>query len=610
VDTEEVPIPSASDLAPGVSTLAAERGPTLAGWLARALSELRLGVPSLRLVLALALGTLGLASTLVLSAAVSHEAAKRLETEIAAQLREVAGHMTQALDRGMFERWRDIQVAAANETLRTPSTPDDAKRAILEHLQKTYPDYAILAFVDPAGRLLVTSNRLIEGADVSRRDYFLAGRERPFVGDVHDAILLAKLLPRRDGEPLRLVDLAMPVRGTDGSLVGVVAAHLDWRWAREMARTLADTLRGRREGAEILILASDGTVLLGPPRLEGAMPDPEIGRIVAEAAGPDARTIARWPDGDAYVTAAARTQGHRDYPGLGWTVVVRHKTSQALSAVSDLRGHILLFGSLVALAAALIAWVLAGRITRPLHAIVEAASALGQHKPLPALPRTTVREGRLIAVALEAASAELRQRETARRLLVDELNHRVKNTLATVQAIAAQSFKGLSDADSAGRPAFEARLFALARTHDVLTEENWAGAELHAIVSEVTRPYAEDGEGRFVVEGPHVRLVPRCALALSMALHELCTNAAKYGALTAPQGHVAIRWRVEEGREGRQLELAWQERGGPPVEAPSRKGFGSRLIERGLAAELGGRTDIRYERSGLACTIGAPLAPA
>lgn len=576
------------------------------------LSGLHLGVPSLRLVLALALGALGLVSTLVLSAAVSHEATKRLETEIAAQLQEVAGHMTQALDRGMFERWRDIQIAATNDTLRDPAASDDSRRAILERLQTTYPDYAILAFANPAGRLLVTSNRLIEGADVSRRDYFLAGRERPFVGDVHDAILLAEVLARADGEPLRLVDLAAPVRGTDGNLVGVIAAHLDWRWAREMARTLAHTLRGRREGAEIMVLARDGTVLLGPPRLEGAAADPEIRRIVAAATTVgDTDRIDRWPDSlDDYVTAAARTRGHRDYPGLGWTVVVRHKASQALSAVSDLRWNILFFGSIVALVAALIAWLVAGRIARPLHAIAEAASALGQHRPLPALPRTTMREGRLIVHALETASTELRQRETARRLLVDELNHRVKNTLATVQSIAAQSFKGLSDVDSVGRPVFEARLFALARTHDVLTRENWAGAELHAIVAEVIRPYAEDGERRFAVEGPQVRLVPRCALALSMALHELCTNAAKYGALTASDGQVAIRWRVEAGRDGPQLELAWQEREGPPVDAPTRRGFGSRLIERGLAAELGGRTEIRYERSGVACTISAPIAAA
>ncbi|GJD95195.1 sensor histidine kinase [Methylobacterium iners] len=597
----------ATDLAPPATPASVAQQ---AGWIRQAvdgLSGLRSKLPSLRLVLAMALGALGLASTLVLSVAVGHEATKRLEVEIAAQLKELAEHTTQMLDRGMFERWRDLQIAAANDTLRDPNGSNDARRAILERMHRTYPDYAILAFINPAGRLLATSNRLIEGTDVSRRDYFLAGREGPFVGDVHDAILLARLLPRPDGEPLRLVDLAAPVRGADGELVGVIAAHLDWRWARGTERALAASLRGRRQGAEIMVLGHDGTVLLGPPRLEGRPAPAEVARLAsADGLG---STTQRWPDStEPYVTAAAPTRGYRDYPGLEWSVVVRHQAAQALAPVSDLRWNILLSGSVVALAAALLAWLLAGRIARPLHELAEAASALGQHKPLPTLSAAPVREGRLIAAALESASAELRGRETTRRLLVDELNHRVKNTLATVQAIAAQSFRGLTGDGALARPIFEARLFALARTHDVLTREGWAGAELGAIVSEVIRPYAEDDASRFVVEGPRVRLLPRSALALSMGLHELCTNAAKYGALSVPGGRVEIRWTTEGGRDDQRLDLLWQERGGPLVETPSRRGFGSRLIERGLAAELGGHTEIRYDPDGVACSIRAPLA--
>lgn len=569
------------------------------------------GLPSLRLVLAIALGALGLASTLLLTTLVTREATARLQVEIAAQLHELAGHMARTLDQGMFERWRDIEIVASNAMLRDPTVPLAAKRTMLERIQRTYPLYSIVALVSAEGRILATSNGLIEGADVSRRPYFLAGRNGPFIGDVHDAVLLANLLPTTTGEPLRFVDIAAPVFGPDGSSAGIVAAHLDWTWARDLAKSFALSLRGRREGAEILVLGQDGTVLIGPPSLQGHAVAPALLATLGSARERDGSILATWPDDDRpYVTAIEKTQGYRSYPGLGWSVVVRHRTERALSSVADLRLNLLVAGTLVAAAAAGIAWVLAGRIAQPLCDLARAAAALGRDEPLPAFSRTMVKEGRSVAEALVVASAELRRREVARRLLVDELNHRVKNTLATVQSLAAQSLRTLTDdAALTGRATFEARLLALASAHDVLTRESWASADLHDVVSEVIRPYGEAGAARFTVKGPHVRLVPRTALALSMALHELCTNAAKYGALSAAAGIVEVEWQVDGGHDGRHLHLTWQERGGPPVTQPTRRGFGSRLIERGLASELSGTTRIVFEPTGVTCAITASLDP-
>ena len=571
--------------------------------------SLRFDIPSLRLVLALALGALGLASTVLLTTLVTREASARLEVEIAAQLEELAEHMARTLDQGMFERWRDIDIVASNDMLRDPAVPLGAKRTMLQRLQQTFPLYSIVGLISPEGQILATSNGLIEGADVSRRAYFLGGRKGPFIGDVHDAVLLASLLPQAPGEPLRLVDIASPVLGADGSLTGVVAGHLNWNWAREVARSFTQSLKGRREGAQILVFARDGTVLIGPPELEGRTIPAKLQASLASAKDQDGSIVADWPDGDgAYVTAIQPTQGYRTYPGLGWTVVVRQRADRALASVADLRWNLLVFGSLVACMAACLAWVLAGRLARPLCDLAGAAVALGRDEPLPALPRSMVKEGRAVAEALVAASAELRRREVARALLVDELNHRVKNTLATVQSLAAQSLKFLTgEAAEKGRATFEARLLALARAHDVLTRENWASADLHDVVAEVVRPYDECGTRRFTVQGPHVRLLPRTALALSMALHELCTNAAKYGALSTAAGGVEIRWQVEDDADGLQLALSWQERGGPPVTPPDRRGFGSRLIERGLASELRGTTQILFERSGVRCTVTASL---
>lgn len=196
-------------------------------------------------------------------------------------------------------------------------------------------------------------------------------------------------------------------------------------------------------------------------------------------------------------------------------------------------------------------------------------------------------------------------------LLIHELNHRVKNTLATVQSIAAQSLRRLEGPEaSAARSAFEARLLALARVHDVLTRENWDSAELRTVVADAIAPlHAGEGQrSRFVVDGPPLRLPPRLALSIAMALHELGTNAVKYGALCRENGTVSITWNVDREPQAL-LRLRWAESGGPIVEPPTRTGFGSRLIERSLARELDGDVQLVFAPEGVTCSIAVPLPP-
>jgi two-component sensor histidine kinase len=209
----------------------------------------------------------------------------------------------------------------------------------------------------------------------------------------------------------------------------------------------------------------------------------------------------------------------------------------------------------------------------------------------------------------EAAQREIadrRQAEQHRELLINELNHRVKNTLATVQSVAAQTLRN-SAVEKEARETFDGRLIALSQAHDLLTSGNWDSTSLGPVVGMALRPYRSDREDRFEIAGPEVRLAPKTALTIAMGLHELATNAFKYGALSNPAGRVSIRWRVEDGDAGPRLNLEWTERGGPPVSPPGRKGFGSRLIERGLAAELGGRVEIEYRQDGVVCSVHAPL---
>jgi PAS domain S-box-containing protein len=200
---------------------------------------------------------------------------------------------------------------------------------------------------------------------------------------------------------------------------------------------------------------------------------------------------------------------------------------------------------------------------------------------------------------------EQRRAEERQRLLVNELNHRVKNTLAVVQGLALQSFKGDRDIASA-RDAFQQRLAALAAAHDLLTRESWEGATLEQLVQQALGLY-NGHERRIEWSGPDVTLNPKAAVSLVMALHELSTNAAKYGALSAPEGRVALSWSLPEGDR---LAIEWRERGGPEVKTPERRGFGFRMIERALAADLAGGARLDFAREGLVCRIDASLSDA
>lgn len=205
-------------------------------------------------------------------------------------------------------------------------------------------------------------------------------------------------------------------------------------------------------------------------------------------------------------------------------------------------------------------------------------------------------------VAIAGASrdlTELKRAEELERLLLNELNHRVKNTLATVQSIIVQTLRGATDLESA-RTALIARIVSLAGAHDLLTDRSWAGADLAEVVARAMAPFAA---AQITLEGNSVEISPKHVLALSLALHELATNAAKYGALSRPEGRVELLWEVRNG----QLNLTWRETGGPQVVSPSRRGFGSRLIEEGLVHDLHGQTRLEFATHGVRCSITAAL---
>lgn len=201
---------------------------------------------------------------------------------------------------------------------------------------------------------------------------------------------------------------------------------------------------------------------------------------------------------------------------------------------------------------------------------------------------------------------EEKEGEERQKLLTRELQHRVKNTLAMVNALANQTLRRAANAKE-GLAAFSARLIALSHAHDILTQTSWTSAPIGAIVAESLATHQADGARRIAWSGPDVRLTAKQSLALALALHELATNAAKYGSLSNDEGKVDIAWKIVEGADHPNLRCEWRESGGPRVEAPASRGFGSRLIEQALAIEFGGRVEILYEPTGVVCVIDAPM---
>lgn len=196
--------------------------------------------------------------------------------------------------------------------------------------------------------------------------------------------------------------------------------------------------------------------------------------------------------------------------------------------------------------------------------------------------------------------------EEQRVLLLNELNHRVKNTLATVQAVVEQTLR-LEGVEKSVRQGLISRILALSNAHNVLVDENWAGADLGTLVHDALAAYAQ-APSPVSIEGPPVRIHPSQAVSVSLAFHELATNAAKYGALSSPDGTVTIQWNLAHNGQGeRFLTMLWKEQGGPLVEPPSRVGFGSKLIARSFGGEHGGRADITFPPEGAKCVMVMPL---
>jgi two-component sensor histidine kinase len=208
---------------------------------------------------------------------------------------------------------------------------------------------------------------------------------------------------------------------------------------------------------------------------------------------------------------------------------------------------------------------------------------------------------------LEQAGIDAKERQAAdklQKLILEELHHRIKNTLATVGAIASQSLRHAPSTQHA-QHVIEGRLLALGRAHDLLLQVRWTGADLRKIVIGATEPFDNADRPRFLIDGPDVEIASGAVVAIAMTLNELCTNTTKFGALSVPDGHVDVSWTVDAAPA--RLRFTWKEQDGPPVTAPTRQSFGTRLIET-LGRQLKGDVKLSYAPDGFVYLLDVPLA--
>jgi signal transduction histidine kinase/CheY-like chemotaxis protein len=418
---------------------------------------------SLRTLLAVIFGGLILGASVWITVLLGANATTVLEARIGSELRELALGMADKLDRGMFERWREIQILGRLQVFQDPAAPLDAKREALQTVKDTYPLYAWVGFADRDGKVVVSADRVLEGAEVGGRDWFKGGRSQPVVVDVHDAVLLAKLLPNPTGEPMRFVDAATPVRDADGQLLGVLASHLSWRWAAEVQRSMA---RDDQPSTEVFVLDRAGVVLLGPAEWENTTVPRELLQEIRQTGA--ARTV-DWPMGGRFLTALASTAGYRDYPGLGWTVLVRQPVSVALAPVDDVQRLVLLVGLGTAVLAVVLALVAAELIARPLKDLTDAATAMredaSRRLPIPG----RIAEARALAQAFAALFHELSDKRAELLAANRDLEARVAARTRQLQETVEAEKRAQEEAERANRAKSD---FLANMSHEIRTPMN------------------------------------------------------------------------------------------------------------------------------------------
>ncbi len=324
--------------------------------------------------MALASSILSIVLTVVLVALVQKQATENVKENIGYGLGELARQAADKLDRGMFERYREVRLVARRLAELQPLHEAGQRRRMLDDAVQTYGFYSWLGFAAPDGTVLAAARGLLEGGNVAQRPWFANALKGIHIGDVHEAVKLAKLLPAPEGQPLRFVDVAFPVPGVEGRPAGVLGAHLSWQWARDVERSVIEPIQTGRQ-VQAIIASAAGIVLLGPDELLGTTLDLPSLDLARKRKGVG-YSLERWTDGKDYLVGYSQTKGYAEYPGLGWVVLLRQEADNAYAPVRRISQYALWTGVSLALLFSLAGGLVANWITYPIKQLQDHADRI------------------------------------------------------------------------------------------------------------------------------------------------------------------------------------------------------------------------------------------
>ncbi|MES3023202.1 MAG: ATP-binding protein [Pseudomonadota bacterium] len=372
--------------------------------------------------LALAFSLLSVLLTVVFGELVGVAATEQVKSSIGHGLAELAVHTADKLERGMFERYREMRLMSERAELAGPGAAPGTRRRALESLQRTYPYYAWIGAAAIDGTVQSATGGLLEGVNVGQRPWFGNALKGVHLGDVHEAVLLARLLPNDSAAPRRFVDVAIPYGGSAGAPAGVLGAHLSWEWAADIARSINDNGAARKQ-VEAIIVSRSGEILFGPPEWQGRTL--KLASVAAARSGAG-YLLERWPGNGTYLVGYARGAGHQSYAGLGWTVLVRQNVDAAYRPVQLIKQQVLWGGIGMAVLFSLLGLLAAKRITSPLSALTRAARRIQHQDEIRLLPeKAGYYEVDVLTSAFNALIVDLRHKGEALNELNQSLEQRV-----------------------------------------------------------------------------------------------------------------------------------------------------------------------------------------
>lgn len=394
--------------------------------------------------------------TIILVALVQNQARDHVRESIGFGLGELAQQAADKLDRGMYERYREVNLLARRIADLGPASTLESQRRMLDDAHRSYGYYSWMGIATVDGKVQLAARGLLEGANVAARPWFTNALAGTHIGDVHEALLLAKLLPSVDGEPQRFVDVAFPIDGPDGRPRAVLGAHLSWQWARDVERSVIEPIQDGRQ-VDALIVDAKGLVLLGPPGLQGSTIDTDSLRRARGERGVG-YVVERWADGRDYLVGFRQTDGYADYPGLGWTVLLRQEAGNAYAPVHRLGQYALWTGVGLALLFSIAGALVANWITHPIKNLQAHADRIHRGSAAPLVPdEHSYDEVRSLAGALNMLLADLvrrgRELEELNRTLEQRVSERTQE-LASALAIVQQNAQHINTIIESAHDAF------------------------------------------------------------------------------------------------------------------------------------------------------------